>query len=141
MKSFVVILFFQLFSIILFAQAELEFQKEYITLGKLNLEDEYVVCKAFYKNIGNLPLYLTSYTTTCPCVEVDYSEEAIAPGDSAFITIKYTFRYEGKFRQSISMHYFMPDADQDPRKIVTIIGNVIGKKDDEVLTKEELSQS
>ena len=117
-----------LFSNSLYGQAVLKFEKEYLRLDTLSLDDGFVVCQAKYKNAGDAPLYLTSYVSTCPCLEVEFSEEALAPGDSSFVTLKYSYKYEGKFRQSATLFYFQDGEEDGARARLTILGYVTDKK-------------
>lgn len=129
-RSLFIVAFFAFF-VNSFAQANLQFVKEYVKLDSLYLEDVFTVCKAYYTNTGDTPLYITGYNSTCPCVEAEYGEEPLMPGDTAFVTLTFTFKHEGRFRHPVSFSYFSGD-DEDPSKPVTILGFIHEKKEEEI---------
>lgn len=108
----------------------MQFVKEYVKLDSLYMENVFTVCKAYYTNTGDAPLYITGYNSTCPCVEAEFSEDPVVPGDTAFVTITFTFKHEGKFRHPVSFSYFSDGNEEDPSKPVTIYGVIKEKKEE-----------
>lgn len=114
-----------------FAQPELKFVQEYVKHDTLYMQDESEVYRCYYTNTGDSPLYLTSAKSFCPCVVPTYPEEALAPGDTAYVTLTFTFSHEGKFRHPVNFYYFKEGEDEDPRGVVTILGYIKESKDKE----------
>lgn len=110
----------------------MQFVSEYVKLDSLYMEDVFTVCKAYYTNTGDAPLYLTGYKSFCPCVEADFSEEPLVPGDTAFVTLTFTFSHEGRFRHPVNFSYFSDEEDDEPKKTVTIYGVVNEKREEEI---------
>ena len=87
-------------------QAEIEFEKRIIDLGKFG-EDRPIQRRAFvFKNTGNADLYIHEVHPGCSCTTKSYPTRAIKPGETDSIIVvfngeKYPPR---KFRTTIEVH-------------------------------------
>ena len=91
--------------------------------GTFREEVREVKCDMRLVNTGDEPLVITSVRPTCGCTAGDYPHGAIAPGDTAAITLTYTsINRPGDFEKEVFVY-----TNGEPRKsVVTIKGRVIG---------------
>lgn len=128
-KNFLILfLFFSIFQC--WAQASFEIINPRVDAGDVCFDSLTVSAVVYYTNQGTAPLYLTSAVTFCPCTKVEFSTEALAPGDTAQIIITHRMEHVGPFNQSARICYFDPD-DETAAKYVSIFGTaIIEKKED-----------
>ena len=119
-----------LFSCINFAQ-ELEssqdigvfhFDEEVIDYGTIAQNDNGIRTFKF-TNRGRAPIVISNVKTTCGCTVPTYPKQAILPGETATIDIKYATNRVGSFSKTITI---ISNADVGQKKL-RIKGNVIAK--------------
>ncbi|MCK8480783.1 DUF1573 domain-containing protein [Psychroserpens algicola] len=98
------------------------FESETIDYGTIQQNDNGIRTFKF-KNRGRAPIVISKVKTTCGCTVPTYPKQAILPGESATIDIKYATSRLGKFSKSITV---FSNADQ-PQKRLQIKGNVVAK--------------
>jgi len=91
--------------------------------GAFDEEDGAVECKFPVVNTGDRPLTIMAARATCGCTVPRYPRKAIAPGDTAYITVSYDPQERpGRFSKQIYV-----ETDGEPRKTrLDIFGTVIG---------------
>ncbi len=75
-------------------------------------------------NIGTEPLIITKAQPSCGCTQPVFSNEPIAPGESATIKVSYDTNRVGDFKKSITI---MSNAANEGTKIIYITGSVSPK--------------
>lgn len=98
------------------------FDKEIIDYGTIAQNDNGVRTFKF-TNRGRAPIVISKVKTTCGCTVPTYPKQAILPGESGTIDIKYATNRVGAFSKSITI---ISNAD-DGQKKLQIKGNVIAK--------------
>lgn len=58
-----------------------------------------------FKNTGTTPLTLETVRTTCGCTAAQWTETAVAPGDTGDIKIEYDAYQGGSFRKKIRVFF------------------------------------
>ena len=87
-----------------------------------------------FKNTGSEPLIISNVKSSCPCVVTVWSKDAVAPGQSAKISVDYlSDKRAGTFHKAITISSNAKSAV----KILTIKGTVIGKTDEPLIKKPE----
>lgn len=82
-----------------------------------------VECRFPIVNTGNAPLTVLSARATCGCTQPRYDREAVAPGDTTYITVAYDPEARpGRFNKQI---YIETNSPQ-PKQKLDISGVVIG---------------
>lgn len=91
--------------------------------GAFREEDGLAECQFALVNTGTTPLTIMSARATCGCTTPDYPRKAIAPGDTAYITVAYDpSGRPGRFNKSVYV-----ETDGQPSKTkLDISGVVIG---------------
>ena len=75
-----------------------------------------------YTNTGTKPLIVTRVSTTCRCVDYNYSRKPVAPGETGSIIVSYNPRkQEGVFHKVIQIF----DNTPEQRHVITIRGEVV----------------
>ncbi|MFK7782169.1 DUF1573 domain-containing protein [Psychroserpens sp.] len=123
--STVILCFTLLFSCTNFAQEQndlgvFHFEEEVIDYGDIAQNDNGVRTFKF-TNRGRAPIVISKVKTTCGCTVPTYPKQAILPGETASIDIKYATNRVGTFSKTITV---MSNADE-PQKKLRIKGNVI----------------
>lgn len=116
---------------VLYAGPVLKFVNNYFVTDTVPFEQKELVCEIPYTNTGDSPLYLVNTKVFCSCMKTEFSEEALLPGDTAFMKVTYTFIHDDEFRNPIWVYYNSEDPDDFVQ--VTVIGFVTPKKPDEDL--------
>ena len=102
-------------------QAAIKFEKEEHDFGTL-LQGEVVSYSFHFTNTGNMPLIISSVTSSCGCTVGEYPHEPIAPGKSA--VIKAT--YDSKGHHGFQSRYLTVMSNTNPAKtILRIKGKVL----------------
>ena len=85
-------------------------------------QDGKVTCQMRLVNSGNQPLLIVKAQAGCGCTGVHYPEEAIAPGDTATVSITYNpAERPGQFTKQVIVH-----TNTTPKRTtLEITGNVI----------------
>lgn len=113
-----------LFTSMSFAQNEtsgvLTFETTTIDYGTIQQNADGVRVFTF-KNTGDAPIVISNVKTSCGCTVPTYPKQAVLPGTSAEISIKYATNRLGKFSKSITV---MSNATEG-NKILRIKGEVL----------------
>lgn len=90
-----------------------------------------------FTNTGDEDLVITEAHASCNCTVPEYPRTAVAPGASDSIKVSYngTSRRPGVFRKIITVNYNAKNA-KDSMAMVTITGEMVGKKVAEQLSKD-----
>jgi hypothetical protein len=80
-----------------------------------------------FENTGNEPLIISNVQVTCGCTAPEWPRDPIAPGEEGSITIR--FNSAGKMGLQNKVITIVSNAT-NPRNRVTIVTNVLPKKDD-----------
>lgn len=100
--------------------AKFEFKSEVIDYGDIEKGSDGVRVFQF-KNIGTEPLIIENVYSSCGCTVPSWTKEAIAPGKSGEIQVKYDTNRVGPIRRTITIY---SNADE-PTKAVKIKGRVL----------------
>ncbi len=98
------------------------FEEEVIDYGNIAQNDNGLRTFKF-TNRGRAPIVISKVKTTCGCTVPTYPKQAILPGETASIDIKYATNRVGSFSKTITV---ISNADE-PQKKLRIKGNVIAK--------------
>ncbi|WP_299228651.1 DUF1573 domain-containing protein [uncultured Psychroserpens sp.] len=96
------------------------FEEEVIDYGTIHQNDNGTRTFKF-KNRGRAPIVISKVKTSCGCTVPTYPKQAILPGESGTIEIKYATNKIGKFSKSITV---ISNANNNQKKL-RIIGEVI----------------
>jgi len=100
--------------------AKIEFESETIDYGTIeNNSDGNREFK--FTNTGNTPLVISNAKGSCGCTVPTWPKEAIAPGESSVIKVRYATNRTGSFSKSITL---TSNAVNAPTKVVKIKGTV-----------------
>lgn len=58
-----------------------------------------------FKNTGSTPLVLEKVKPSCGCTAVDYTKEALKPGEEGFVTVGYDATKVGFFSKKVSLKF------------------------------------
>ena len=98
------------------------FEEEVIDYGNIAQNDNGVRTFKF-TNRGRTAIVISKVKTSCGCTVPTFPKQAILPGESGTIDIKYATNRVGKFSKSIVV---ISNADNSEKKL-RIKGNVIAK--------------
>jgi hypothetical protein len=98
------------------------FEEEVIDYGTIAQNDNGIRTFKF-TNRGRAPIVISKVKTTCGCTVPTYPKQAILPGESGTIDIKYATNRVGSFSKAITV---MSNAENGQKKL-RIKGNVIAK--------------
>lgn len=125
MKKLVFVLFLGLISMTSFAQnekqAKISFEVSTHDFGDITQGDQVQHVFKFTNN-GTAPLVLTNVATTCGCTAPTWPREAILPGESGEILIK--FNSAGKMGMQNKVITIYSNATNNPERI-KIVTNVL----------------
>lgn len=94
-----------------FAGPKLKLLNAPMQLGDIYKDTTDISFKFSYTNIGDSPLYLVNVSSFCPCIKTSFSEEALAPGDTASICVTYIPEYPGFVSQSVRIFFNSEDPE------------------------------
>ncbi|MDR9456528.1 MAG: DUF1573 domain-containing protein [Salegentibacter sp.] len=100
--------------------AKMEFKTETIDYGEIKKGSDGVRVFEF-TNTGNAPLVIENVTSSCGCTIPKKPEEAIMPGETGEIEVKYDTKRVGPIRKTVTV-YSNSDV---PTKALKIKGKVI----------------
>ena len=124
MKKIVLILFVGLLTLSVNAQdktAKIEFKAETVDYGVIEKGSDGVRVFEF-TNTGTAPLIISKVSSSCGCTIPKKPEEAILPGKTGEIQVKYDTKRVGPIRKAITV---ISNADT-PTKVLKIKGEVTG---------------
>lgn len=86
--------------------AVIKFDTIYFDLGSLDINGPDQTRDFIFANIGSKPLVIDSVVASCPCLEVDYPEDSIAPGRKSKITATLIMKdiSSGQFYRSANVY-------------------------------------
>lgn len=103
--------------------AKITFEESVFEFGEITQGDR-VEHTFNYTNTGTVPLIISNVKTTCGCTAPDWSREALAPGESQVMTIK--FNSAGKMGMQNKVITISSNAVNNPERI-KITANVLPK--------------
>lgn len=137
MKKLFTILFIGLIGYVVNAQdktAKIEFKSETIDYG--TIEKGADGTRTFeFTNTGEAPLIISKVKSSCGCTVPSWSKEAILPGATGEIKVKYDTKRVMPIRKTITV---TSNAER-PTIALKIKGNVIDPTKESVLDKKEKS--
>lgn len=110
-----------------FAQAKIEFKAKNNTIdyGTVSKDTDNGIRKFEFTNTGDQPLIITNAVSTCGCTVPSFPKEAITPGKTGFIEVKYNMN-PGPIRKTITVESNAENVEGG-RVSLTIKGEVIQK--------------
>jgi hypothetical protein len=137
MKNLFAVLFVGLMSIGAFAQetkAKIEFKTDVIDYG--TIEKGADGKRTFeFTNTGDAPLVITNAKSTCGCTVPSWPKEAILPGESGTIVVKYNTSRLNKIAKTITVY----SNAETPTVALRIKGMVVDPSKTSVLEKKSKS--
>ena len=107
--------------------AQIEFESETIDYG--TIENSSDGNREFtFTNTGSTPLVITNAKGSCGCTVPSWPKQAIAPGESSVIGVRYATDRTGSFSKSITL---TSNAVNAPKKVIHIKGKVNPKPTEE----------
>jgi len=103
----------------------IDFEKEVHDFEKLDYAGDGTYDFVFVNN-GATPLIITNAKGSCGCTVPRYPREAIAPGESAKINVRYDTKRVGPFTKTVTIN----SNASTPVKVLTIKGAVNAKPAD-----------
>jgi hypothetical protein len=108
------------FSLSGFAQ-EIKFEKTEIDYGSIKKSADGI--REFkFTNTGKEPLHILTAKGSCGCTVPTYSKEAIKPGESSTISVKYDTERVGPFTKTVTL---TTDAKNESTSILKITGTIL----------------
>lgn len=98
------------------------FEKTEIDYGTVALGGDGVRTFKF-KNTGNQPLVIKNARGSCGCTVPKWPNEAIQPGKTAIIEVKYDTNRAGQFTKDV----YVETNEAQPKHTLTIKGTVVDK--------------
>lgn len=77
-----------------------------------------------FTNNGTEDLLIENVKPACGCTTKDYTKEAVAPGESGFVTLTYNAAKAGVFNKSASV---MSNSEEAPLLVLAFKGEVVEK--------------
>ncbi|NNC86265.1 MAG: DUF1573 domain-containing protein [Bacteroidia bacterium] len=105
--------------------ATIDFDKELHDFGKMEYAGDGTHDFVFTNN-GKTPLIITNAKGSCGCTVPKWPREAIAPGESASINVRYDTKRVGPFTKTVTINSNASSAV----KVLTIKGSVNAKPAD-----------
>ncbi|MGA8855136.1 MAG: DUF1573 domain-containing protein [Christiangramia sp.] len=105
--------------------AKIEFKSETIDYGEIKKGSDGVRVFEF-TNVGDAPLVIEDVKSSCGCTVPKKPEEAILPGETGKIEVKYDTKRVGPIRKTVTVY---SNADE-PTKALKIKGLVKDEPDD-----------
>ncbi len=107
------------------AEAHIDWLDVVHDFGAFKEEVGSVTCEFKFVNVGDEDLVITGARASCGCTKPRYPLDAIAPGDTAAITVTYNAEGRpGHFKKSVHIE----SNDIQGRSTLTITGTVIGEE-------------
>lgn len=80
-----------------------------------------------FKNVGNEPLIIKSARGNCGCTVPTWPREAIMPGETSELKIKYSTDRIGPINKKVTLTTNEPENENT--HYISIVGNVLGSQD------------
>lgn len=86
--------------------ADITFKQTEINLGTFTRDNGIRTCEFKFVNSGNANLFIHQAFASCGCTVPEYTQQAIAPGDSGIVKVTYNGKTKaaGVFKKSITIH-------------------------------------
>lgn len=110
-----------------------QFETDIMDYGKI-VQNSDGVRKFKFKNVGKSDLILTSVSSSCGCTVPSYPKEAIKPGGTGEIEVKYNTAILGGFSKTITVF----SNATEPLKPLHLKG-IVSKAEDEVVLEKKSS--
>ena len=97
--------------------AVIKFDTIYFDLGSLPIDGPNQTCDFLFANNGNKPLVIEKVESSCPCLDIEYPKEAVAPGKRSKITLtlKMNEISSGQFYRSAFVY---SNGSEEPTEII-----------------------
>lgn len=119
----ILMLFFACIGMTYAQQAEIDFKNEVHDFGTIAYMGDGTY-EFEYTNTGNEPLVISNCKGSCGCTVPEWSREAIQPGETGIIKVKYDTKRAGKaFNKSVTVSSNAKTA----QKVIRIKGSVAEK--------------
>lgn len=106
----------------------MEFESTTVDYGVIEQDsDPYRYFK--FTNTGDAPLVITNAKGSCGCTVPTWPKEAIAPGETGEIKVRYATNRLNKFTKSITL----TTNEENPTRKLTIKGEVLPKPTEEAI--------
>ncbi len=123
MKKILLVAVVALVSFAAQAQAKIEFKSETIDYGQIAKGSDGLRVFEF-TNTGNEPLIISDVKSSCGCTVPEKPKDAIAPGKTGEIKVKYDTKRVGPIRKTVTVY----SNASDPIKALKIKGEVSENK-------------
>ncbi len=80
-----------------------------------------------FKNVGNEPLIIKNARGNCGCTVPTWPREAIMPGETSELKIKYSTDRIGPINKKVTLTTNEPENENT--HYISIVGNVLGSQD------------
>jgi hypothetical protein len=99
------------------AHAAIKFDTIYFDLGSLDINGPDQTRDFFFVNTGGEPLIIEKVEASCPCLDIVYPKDSIAPGTKSKITmtLKMQELSSGQFYRSAFVY---TNASEEPTEII-----------------------
>lgn len=103
MKKLTLVITF-LIAILTYAQPKIEFKSKNNTIdyGVVSKGTDSGIRRFEFTNTGDKPLIISNVVSTCGCTVPSFPKEAIAPGGTSFVEVKYNMN-PGPIRKTITV--------------------------------------
>lgn len=93
-------------SLVMMAQADIEFDKTLHNFGTFTEENSVVKCVFTFTNTGDKPLVINQAIASCGCTVPKYTKKPVQPGEKGTIEVTYNGRGKnpGHFKKTISVN-------------------------------------
>lgn len=123
MKKFILVAVVALVSLTAQAQAKIEFKSETIDYGQIAKGSDGVRVFEF-TNTGNEELVISDVKSSCGCTVPEKPKDAIAPGKTGEIKVKYDTKRVGPIRKTVTVY----SNASEPIKALKIKGEILDDK-------------
>jgi uncharacterized protein YdeI (BOF family) len=123
MKKFILVAVVALVSFAAQAQAKIEFKSETIDYGQIAKGSDGVRVFEF-TNTGNEDLVISDVKSSCGCTVPEKPKDAIAPGKTGEIKVKYDTKRVGPIRKTVTVY----SNAAEPIKALKIKGEILDDK-------------
>ena len=84
-------------------EAEVKWTKTSIDLGEIEMNKPAPATFVF-KNIGELPVIISTVKASCGCTTSDYTKDPVKPGNKGEVTVTYNARKAGTFQKTARVY-------------------------------------
>lgn len=103
LKKWLMIIFLLVFSLVLFADAEIKFKEKEIDFGEIE-SGETIEVKFEFENVGDKPLIIKNVSTSCGCTATRLEKREFQPGERGEIPAKFFSRgYSGRIIKTVTV--------------------------------------